>query len=89
MLIYSVIYLLLAVYVERINPGEFGVAQSWNYLFTKSYWTSATIRPTDADNNLDRIHNGTSNQNHWIELNNIEAKKNPVMTINHLTKVEI
>ncbi|CAF1026567.1 unnamed protein product [Didymodactylos carnosus] len=31
--LWSVIFMLLAIYVERINPGEFGVAQPWTYLF--------------------------------------------------------
>jgi ATP-binding cassette subfamily A (ABC1) protein 3 len=52
MLIYSVIYLLLAIYIERINPGEFGVSQSWNYLFKRSYWKSqatSTVQPLNGD----------------------------------------
>ncbi len=88
MLIYSVIYMFLAVYVERLNPGEFGISQPWNYLFKKSYWTSTTIRPLGIENNLDRVNNDVSNTNHWIELNTIEKKKNPAMSIDHLTKVE-
>ncbi len=84
MLIYSVIYMFLAIYVERLNPGEFGISQPWNYLFKKSYWTkSATVQPTD---NSDKIQNGIPNDNHWIELNNMEKKKNPAMSIDHLTK---
>ncbi len=86
MLIYSVIYIFLAIYVERLNPGEFGISQPWNYLFKKSYWTSSSsVQPTD----LDKMNNGISNKNHWIELNTNDKKKNPTMTIDHLTKVEI
>ncbi|CAF1240137.1 unnamed protein product [Adineta steineri] len=86
MLIYSIIYMLLAVYVERINPGEFGVSQPWNYLFKKSYWTSSTIRPSDVENNLDMVNDRSSNANHWIELNTIGKKKTPAMSIDHLNK---
>ncbi|CAF2778503.1 unnamed protein product [Rotaria sp. Silwood2] len=53
---YSVIYMLLAIYIERINPGEFGVAQPWNYLFRKSFWNprkSSTIEPSDLDSKGD------------------------------------
>jgi hypothetical protein len=89
MLIYSAIYMLLAIYVERLNPGEFGVSQPWYYLFKKSYWTSSAIGPTNPEDNFDKIHNGGSDQNHWIEMNNMERKKNSAMSINHLTKVEI
>ncbi|CAF1508315.1 unnamed protein product, partial [Adineta steineri] len=80
------IYMLLAVYVERINPGEFGVSQPWNYLFKKSYWTSSTIRPSDVENNLDIVNDRSSNANHWIELNTIGKKKTPAMSIDHLNK---
>ncbi|UJR09005.1 hypothetical protein I4U23_013254 [Adineta vaga] len=86
MLIYSVIYMFLAVYVERLNPGEFGVSQPWNYLFKKSYWTSSTVRPTGIMSNLDQIDNHTANGNHWIELNTMGKKKDPAMTIEHLNK---
>ncbi len=88
MLIYSIIYMLLAIYVERLNPGEFGISQPWNYLFKRSYRASSTIQPADIENNFDKIHNGISNENHWIELNTIEKKKNPTMIIDNLTKVE-
>ncbi len=88
MLIYSIIYMFLAIYVERLNPGEFGVSQPWNYLFKKSYWTSSTIRPFGIENNLDRVNNDASNPSHWIELNTIERKKNPAMSIDHLNKVK-
>ncbi|CAF2937617.1 unnamed protein product [Rotaria sp. Silwood2] len=86
MLIYSVIYMFLAIYVERVNPGEFGISQPWNYLFRKSYWTSSRVQPADIGNNFSKIHNDTPNNNNWIELNHVEKKKNPSMTIDHLTK---
>jgi len=82
MLIYSVIYLILAIYVERINPGEFGVAQPWNYLFKKSYWTSkatSTIEPIQ--------YNEVYGNNVWVELNPIVKSKEPSLSISHLTKV--
>lgn len=87
MLIYSVIYMLLAIYVERLNPGEFGVSQPWNYIFKKSYWTSGTVRPSTDENNIDVIPNGMSNENHWIELNTMEKRRSPAMSIDHLNKV--
>ncbi|XP_055599142.1 phospholipid-transporting ATPase ABCA3-like [Uranotaenia lowii] len=36
----SVIYLLIALYVEKVLPGEFGVAQPWYFPFTVRYWTN-------------------------------------------------
>jgi ATP-binding cassette subfamily A (ABC1) protein 3 len=90
MLIYSVIYLLLAIYIERINPGEFGVAQPWNYLFKKSYWkpyATSTVHPLNTNGTLANQNGGLHSQNHWIQLNPIKKTKNPSVTISHLTKV--
>ncbi|CAF4226347.1 unnamed protein product, partial [Rotaria sordida] len=88
MLIYSILFMFLAIYLEHINPGEFGISQPWNYLFKKSYWKPSTVRPIGIENNnFSKINNnGISNENHWIELNSIENDKKPTMTINHLTK---
>ena len=85
MLIYSIIYVFLATYVERVNPGEFGIAQPWNYLFKKSYWNSSSssaIQPSEIE------ERASVSENHWIEIEPPEKKKvAPTMTINHLTKV--
>ena len=91
MLIYSVIYLLLAIYVERINPGEFGVAQPWNYLFKISYWrprTAAAIQPIENDEKPANRNDGVFGSNGWIELNPMMNKKTLSLTISHLTKVD-
>ncbi|XP_074034978.1 phospholipid-transporting ATPase ABCA3 isoform X2 [Leptinotarsa decemlineata] len=34
----SVIYMLVTIYVEAVNPGEYGVALPWYFPFTASYW---------------------------------------------------
>lgn len=86
MLIYSGIYLVLAVYVERINPGEFGVAQPWYFLFTKAYWrptsTNSTIEPSDKDAAA-AITDGQ-----WLEMKPTGDQVAPVMKISHLNKVK-
>ncbi|UJR30912.1 hypothetical protein I4U23_018422 [Adineta vaga] len=38
MLVDSIIYMLLTVYIENVFPGEFGIPQPWYYPFTKKYW---------------------------------------------------
>ncbi|CAF4021231.1 unnamed protein product [Rotaria sp. Silwood2] len=38
MLIDSIIYMSLTVYIENIFPGEYGIPQVWYFPFTKSYW---------------------------------------------------
>ncbi|XP_053685902.1 phospholipid-transporting ATPase ABCA3-like [Sabethes cyaneus] len=47
LLVDSVIYLLIALYVEKVFPGKYGVAQPWYFPFTKEFWTNKTnILPT-------------------------------------------
>jgi ATP-binding cassette subfamily A (ABC1) protein 3 len=97
MLIYSVIYLLLAIYVERVNPGEFGVAQSWNYIFKKSYWkpqATSSVRPGSSDEGP-RYQNGgirpmSSNgepgyQNGGIFSHNHWIELNPMTSMKNLS----
>lgn len=43
----AVIYLLIALYVEKIKPGDYGVAEPWYFLFTKSYWCKSS-KTTDT-----------------------------------------
>uniref|UniRef100_A0A182M226 ABC transporter domain-containing protein n=1 Tax=Anopheles culicifacies TaxID=139723 RepID=A0A182M226_9DIPT len=38
LLVDAVIYLLIALYVEQVMPGEFGIAQPWYFPFTKEFW---------------------------------------------------
>ena len=91
MLVYSVMYFFLAIYVERLNPGEFGVAQPWNYLCKRSKWKGSTIRPetSNIDKDLGRNGNGAAPENHWLELTRQDRKKQPAMTIDHLNKVTL
>jgi ATP-binding cassette subfamily A (ABC1) protein 3 len=90
MLIYSGIYFLLAIYVERVNPGEFGIPQPWNYLFKKSYWkpqATSAIQPFDSVERPPSKKNGTVSNNHWIEMSSIMGMKSPSVTVSHVTKV--
>ncbi|CAM4944466.1 unnamed protein product [Rotaria socialis] len=89
MLIYSVIYFLLAIYVERVNPGEFGVSQPWNYLFKKSYWKpqkTSSVQPFDNCDILAYKNNGIYGSNCWIELNTIVDSAIPSLTVANLSK---
>ncbi|XP_058124968.1 phospholipid-transporting ATPase ABCA3-like [Anopheles ziemanni] len=38
LLVDAVIYLLIALYVEQVMPGEFGIARPWYFPFTKEFW---------------------------------------------------
>ena len=86
MLVYSAIYLLLAIYVERLNPGEFGVSQSWNYICKRSNWrkqSTAVIRPIE-----DESQQTAEPVSRWIETNPGPSRTDkPSVVISHLTKV--
>ena len=81
MLVSSLIYFLLAIYIERINPGEFGVAQQWNYFFRKSYWKPEALAPLTNSKQI-------SSKSAWIDSNQMNVtSKEPSLSISHLTKV--
>lgn len=40
----------LTWYLDSIKPGPFGVAKKWNFLFTKSYWTSSKTGQIQPEN---------------------------------------
>jgi len=79
MLIYSVIYFCLAIYIERINPGEFGIAQPWFYPFRISRLPTATVRPSEI----------RQSNNQWVELSSIDNSRKAAVSIQNLTKVKI
>ena len=85
MLIYSVIYMLLAIYIDRINPGEFGVARPFYFIFNRcccccpKRQTPSTVVPRESVP-------GRS-EDDWIELNPMGTQAQPVMRTIRLTKV--
>lgn len=93
MLIYSVILFFLAIYVERVNPGEFGIAQPWYYLFKKSYWkpqVSASVQPFDEKFQKHRASLANDAQNHWVEVKGrpgSAGEESASLMISHVTKV--
>lgn len=38
LIIDALIYLTIALYIEKIFPGDYGVREQWNFPFTKSFW---------------------------------------------------
>lgn len=34
----AILYLSIALYVEKIFPGDYGMAEKWNYPFKKDFW---------------------------------------------------
>ncbi len=89
MLVYSCIYMLLAVYVERINPGEFGVAQPWYYVFKNICFkrkTMSAIAPLDSSQSLNETYPTIGTTNHWIDSNPVVSTTSPSISTINLTK---
>ncbi|EAT39839.1 AAEL008386-PA, partial [Aedes aegypti] len=43
LLVDALLYLLVALYIEKVFPGEFGVGEPWYFLFTKKFWAGKAI----------------------------------------------
>lgn len=41
LLLDSLLYLLIALYLEQVLPGPYGTPKPWNFLFTKDFWVSS------------------------------------------------
>nr|CAI5846703.1 unnamed protein product [Callosobruchus analis] len=53
----SVIYMLLALYIEAVFPGEYGVPMPWNFPFTMSYWRGNPSIGTEVKNYVVSLDN--------------------------------
>lgn len=42
LLIDAVLYMLIALYIEAVFPGEYGVPQPWYFLCSASFWRGET-----------------------------------------------
>ncbi|CAF2071729.1 unnamed protein product [Rotaria magnacalcarata] len=91
MIAYSIIYMVLAVYIERINPGQFGVSQPFFYPCLRKNKISKTIPISYSDENgslsTNRITKSKiSKHDHWIEMDSTINRIYPLIRIKHLTK---
>ncbi|XP_055602215.1 phospholipid-transporting ATPase ABCA1-like [Uranotaenia lowii] len=50
LLVDAMLYMGIALYIEQIMPGEFGVAKPWNFLFTKEFWNRDKIEDSSYQN---------------------------------------
>ncbi|CAF4744310.1 unnamed protein product [Rotaria sp. Silwood1] len=84
--------MILAVYIERVNPGQFGISQPFYYpCFPRNKKNSSTVSISDYEENVWSSMNKTKTKihehNHWIEMDSNTDKVCPLMRIKHLTKV--
>jgi ATP-binding cassette subfamily A (ABC1) protein 3 len=73
----AIIYLLIALYVEKIFPGDYGVAEKWNFPFTKKFWLNIPDYAGIHDINANGAHvnanyeNEPKNKNAGIRIVNL------------------
>uniref|UniRef100_A0A182UD52 ABC transporter domain-containing protein n=1 Tax=Anopheles melas TaxID=34690 RepID=A0A182UD52_9DIPT len=48
LLVDAIIYLSIALYVEKVFPGEFGIAEPWYFLYTKKFWCKETQQKQES-----------------------------------------
>lgn len=57
----SILYFTIALYVEKIFPGDYGVAEKWNFPFTKKFWFNIPDYVGTYDINSNRTHQINAN----------------------------
>ncbi|XP_066260323.1 phospholipid-transporting ATPase ABCA3-like [Euwallacea similis] len=76
----AIIYLLIALYVEAVFPGEYGVPQKWNYPFTSSYWCGKPVLTNNDTYDIPKENQGEFFENEPEHLN-------PGIKVKNLKKV--
>lgn len=76
LLIAAFLYLMIALYVEKIFPGEYGVPEPWYFPFTRTFWfgQSEYVRINDSSKNVRNLNffeEDPSGRNAGIRINNL------------------
>lgn len=53
MLVASLLYLSIALYVEQIRPGDYGVPRPWYFPVTRTFWLGNRAKWTDEEQPVD------------------------------------
>lgn len=92
MLFTSFLYLLIALYVEKVMPGSYGVAEPWNFPFTKEFWFGVPeyhgVEDTFQNTRIDRknFEADPHNRNAGIRVMNLrKAYANTKVAVHGLT----
>lgn len=62
----AVLYMLIALYVEKIFPGQYGVPMKWYFPFTRSFWFGTRDKNTveDMEHSIQNPENFEENPKH-------------------------
>lgn len=51
----GVMYLTICLYVEQVNPGEFGIPRKWNFCLSRKFWFKKPEGPRRRSGSIQRI----------------------------------
>ncbi|XP_076007941.1 cholesterol transporter ABCA5 [Genypterus blacodes] len=82
-----VLYLLLAIYLDQVLPGEFGIKRSLVYFLKPSYWSKRRKRYVEVSSVYDTEANGSVGGDESAEPVSPEFRGKEAIRINNIHKV--
>uniref|UniRef100_A0A673C6A2 Cholesterol transporter ABCA5 n=1 Tax=Sphaeramia orbicularis TaxID=375764 RepID=A0A673C6A2_9TELE len=82
-----VLYLLLAVYLDQVLPGEFGMRRSLIYFLKPSYWSKRSRRYVEVSSVYDTEANGAPGGDESVEPVSPEFRGKEAIRISNIRKV--
>ncbi|KAM4524848.1 cholesterol transporter ABCA5 [Odontesthes bonariensis] len=82
-----VLYLLLAVYLDQVLPGDFGIRRSLLYFLKPSYWSKRRKSYVEVSSVYDAELNGTPDVDESVEPVSPEFRGKEAIRINNISKV--
>uniref|UniRef100_A0A3P8SXZ0 Cholesterol transporter ABCA5 n=1 Tax=Amphiprion percula TaxID=161767 RepID=A0A3P8SXZ0_AMPPE len=82
-----VLYLLLAIYLDQVLPGEFGMRRSLVYFLKPSYWSKRRKRYVEVSSVYDAEVNGAPGGDESVEPVSPEFRGKEAIRINNIRKV--
>uniref|UniRef100_A0A4W5N7S5 ABC transporter domain-containing protein n=1 Tax=Hucho hucho TaxID=62062 RepID=A0A4W5N7S5_9TELE len=82
-----ILYLLLAVYLDQVLPGEFGMRRSLVYFMKPSYWSKRSKRYVEVSSVYETEVNGAPGGDESVEPVSPEFRGKEAIRINNIRKV--
>lgn len=83
----SILYLLLAIYLDQVLPGEFGTRRSLLYFLQPSYWSKRRKRYVEVSSVYEGEVNGTPVTDESVETVSSEFRGKEVIRICNIRKI--
>ncbi|XP_031699080.1 cholesterol transporter ABCA5 isoform X2 [Anarrhichthys ocellatus] len=82
-----ILYLLLAIYLDQVLPGEFGMRRSLVYFLKPSYWSKRRKRYVEVSSVYDTEVKGAPGDDESVEPVSPEFRGKEAIRINNIQKV--